>query len=101
MNFLPKEIEDIIMDYIEQSEICEKYKKVLKSINDIDREIYPVIRYSSLETSVWLLIYYDDDCKQIENDFCVKCGEYYQAEFIEREFGRGLSGCKCPRFMYG
>ncbi len=94
MNFLPKEIEDIIMDYREQSEICEKYKKVLKSINDIEREINPII--SNLDNVVWLVISYDG--KQFENDFCLKCGEYLEGSFTGREFGRVLFGCKCPRY---
>ena len=40
MNFLPKELEDIIVDYKIQMEHKEKYSKCMKEINNIEYDIY-------------------------------------------------------------
>jgi len=40
MNCLPKELEDIILDYKYQIEHTQKFKKCLETINKIDYKIY-------------------------------------------------------------
>jgi len=54
MDFLPKELEDIIIDYKEDLEQFDKFKKAIKPINDLEKRYLYQYRRQQIETEIYV-----------------------------------------------
>ena len=91
MEHIPKELEDIILDYKVQLETTFNYKKLMKQFE----EIYD-ISDSSIGTTKELRLTKINSHKQRYSTFCKKCGNYGEmAEAIYIQNNKNVTHKNC------
>lgn len=103
MNILPKEIEDIIIYYKDQLELCKKQKKINEEIKNMLKDVACNKAYNNINIS-WLkrvgvmkdefFINYKFIIQNIE--LCKKCGNYFIL-FPEDTYASKKVWCKCNK----
>ena len=76
MNTLPKDIEDIILDYKNQLEHSERYEPVLQQIRNMEYYSNPLDNCMSYKIRI------NNTLKTYHIKFCNICGRYYRSTII-------------------